>query len=997
MLERSVNKGGGTSSREIVNLRFATFTLLLAVSLLLGGSNFLVASTVEAQSVPVEVEVTPANFADYFDVDANSIATLRSAYAANHTLSFAAGEYPYAIRIQNASNVILRGANALSDTAQRSRIRTREIITGVAGIQHDAAVAVTHSTNVTFDGFEFDFSCLYTSRPEPESTMSIFFYATSGVISNNLLNGLNDVKTDAQVTDEDTARCGGKVGVNRNTSLRNIRVQSGLNYVPTIDAASNKVTNLMPVSIIGNKITSVIGPTRPDLGTRIGIQVHGYIDATITSNSIRNISKGIQIAGGASGLVAENTLFSLVNGIIYLPNWYVRNSPDGETIESYLEIRDNDIEWASDSYITLGEGCRAADGTRINANAKIIGNYISAHPPGSKSKAIHVLSCRGTEDERIKAEIVGNTFDGQQKRGDLPGTGILASATGSGSKDEAWFELKVRYNEFRGYLLGVLLNNLAKSQRLGVAHAKIDATLNCWGTGSASPAHLMRDEIQDPSVAELTYIPWTTDTNLCGHSGPHGRRTRDVRATLPIFRVSPQELAIDEGETENLEVSIDAAPQEDVRISFSSNHPDLSFTPDSVVFTPANWRNPQTVTVSAARDDDWDDEQTDIFATSVTDGRILSIRTRIVDLDVQPQDDDVQIQPHLINKIEPSIRSVTIDGGESVRLRVIPYGRQDIIDNSLIDGRIPVTWRLEEGAGSISEAVPDLDADTEPNDREILFTAPTAPGTYQVHATLASCGLDTSADCRATFTIQVLRRSALPAELKPEPVNPPGEIPSVLADLDGNQYEVFTPEEGGTFSGDASSLKAGPGAVPNGEIVGLRIAEGDAASNEGQTYQRYTLDGNWYAVSAVDASGEAISSYMLNDAVEVCVPLPDVLRANISDVALVAINPDESLTILSSRVRIIASSTNVCGNISSVPANIAVGSAGAPAPLRTEVPEPEEGSGLPETGGGAPSSAYGLIWTLLIGLFSVIAGGFAVMHGRLRRAFTAVKSYSSTG
>ena len=89
-------------------------------------------------------------------------------------------------------------------------------------------------------------------------------------------------------------------------------------------------------------------------------------------------------------------------------------------------------------------------------------------------------------------------------------------------------------------------------------------------------------------------------------------------------------------------------------------------------------------------------------------------------------------------------------------------------------------------------------------------------------------------------------RSSAPVEAKAEPRNPAGAIPTILTDSDGNQYEVFTPEGGGTFTGDTSSLKAGPGVVPNGEIVGLRISDGGSASNEGKTYQRYSLGGNWY-------------------------------------------------------------------------------------------------------------------------------------------------------
>ena len=161
--------------------------------------------------------------------------------------------------------------------------------------------------------------------------------------------------------------------------------------------------------------------------------------------------------------------------------------------------------------------------------------------------------------------------------------------------------------------------------------------------------------------------------------------------------------------------------------------------------------------------------------------------------------------------------------------------------------------------------------------------------------------------------------------------------------------------------------------MPNGEIVGLRIAEGGSASNEGKTYQRYTLGGNWYEISAVDAANTSISSYGLNDAVEVCVPLPDALRSNISNLSIVAINSDDSLTILSSRVRISTDAgANVCGGISSVPATVAVGTAGSPAPLPTAVPE--EVSDLPDTGGAAPSND-GMIWALILGLASLVVGG----------------------
>ena len=324
-----------------------------------------------------------------------------------------------------------------------------------------------------------------------------------------------------------------------------------------------------------------------------------------------------------------------------------------------------------------------------------------------------------------------------------------------------------------------------------------------------------------------------------------------------------------------------------------------------------------------------------------------------------------------ILRIEPAISNVVLGPGDPVKLSVNIYGRQNLLDDELANGRT-ITWDHGQN-GTIAGS-----------GAEVEYSAPQAPGSYTVTATVddADCFGDED-QCSATFKITV-RRSSAAVEPTPAPVNPAGTIPTILTDPDGNQYEVFTPEGGGTFTGDASSLKADPGVVPNGEIVGLRIAEGGSASNEGKTYQRYNLGGNWYEISAVDASNNSVSSYGLSDAIDVCIPLPDQLRSNISDLAIVAINSDDSLTVLSSRVRVSAvAGTQVCGNLSSVPATIAAGTTGSPAPLPTEVPDAEDASGLPETGGTAPSD-YGTLWALIVGL-AIVVIGYGVLRAARRR------------
>ena len=147
--------------------------------------------------------------------------------------------------------------------------------------------------------------------------------------------------------------------------------------------------------------------------------------------------------------------------------------------------------------------------------------------------------------------------------------------------------------------------------------------------------------------------------------------------------------------------------------------------------------------------------------------------------------------------------------------------------------------------------------------REIEYKAPSSPGAYNITAKLdaGQCQPDLgdrsdsvarTEDCEATIVVNVRRPSQVTTPSEPAQ-NPPGEIPAILTDADGNQYEVFTPEGGGTFTGEGYSLTAGAGAIPNGEYIGIRVSDEGTASNAGQTHHRFTLGGNMYEVSAVDA------------------------------------------------------------------------------------------------------------------------------------------------
>ena len=328
------------------------------------------------------------------------------------------------------------------------------------------------------------------------------------------------------------------------------------------------------------------------------------------------------------------------------------------------------------------------------------------------------------------------------------------------------------------------------------------------------------------------------------------------------------------------------------------------------------------------------------------------------------EEDSTDGSPARLGRIEPSASSLKIRPGDYITLKVNIYGRQGIQDQSLAN-RVTFEWKED-------------DRTLEGTSDTITYSAPSNPGTYKITASLepkTEChGLgDSDANCTASFSVQVLRSSPA-TEPTPAPVNPIGEIPTIIVDSTGNQHEVFTPVDGGKFTDGNITLTAGPGAVPNGDVVGLRVDDAGAASNAGMTHQRYTLVGDAYSISTVDASGAAVLNYQLNSALEFCAPVPDALLSNISDVATLALNTDSTLTVISTSIRITGDGLLGCANLSTVPAIVALGTSGAPRAIPTATPEPQPVP--PDTGGKAPST-NGWNWLLL--LTGVLIAGIGVM------------------
>ena len=231
----------------------------------------------------------------------------------------------------------------------------------------------------------------------------------------------------------------------------------------------------------------------------------------------------------------------------------------------------------------------------------------------------------------------------------------------------------------------------------------------------------------------------------------------------------------------------------------------------------------------------------------------------------------------------------------------------------------------------------------------------------------------------STFLFVSINLTETASASDPTPVNPPGEIPVIVTDAEGNVYEVFTPREGGTIVGDGYSFEALPGDVPSAVLVAVRMTQDGPASNVGMTHHRYTIGGHYYTIGAVDGQGNALRDpFRFRKPAIACVPLPSGYLANIDAVRLIATDPDVgSQTVLTSTSRLAGSGLKMCGYVGTVPITVAVGIEGSPAPLPPTPVVEVQIVELPVTGGAAfqPKSLEILLFAgvALIGLAFIVA------------------------
>ena len=313
-----------------------------------------------------------------------------------------------------------------------------------------------------------------------------------------------------------------------------------------------------------------------------------------------------------------------------------------------------------------------------------------------------------------------------------------------------------------------------------------------------------------------------------------------------------------------------------------------------------------------------------------------------------------------VDSIQPTVREVNVRAGDTVLLAVDVYNAQQKLDNALAtsdDSLLVFRWS-ESGAGGGSFNAPLSGA-------RVSYTVPNLPGRYTVQAEAQPDGICMShhagateittadrAPCIATFTISVSRAQD---EFVPQadPVNPPGAIPSGMTDDAGVAYSVFTPVDGGIFSGEGFTVSAPAGVVPDRTLLGVNARASGIPVPAPVPGASMSVAGRFYDINAITQDGSSpLARYTLDDPLTVCLPYPAEFRAELANIVAVERKHDGALGILTTKVRSNAGVLTVCGAISTLPATVGVAKLGT-VPAAAPTPMPTEP--LPETGGAAPS------------------------------------------
>ncbi len=197
-----------------------------------------------------------------------------------------------------------------------------------------------------------------------------------------------------------------------------------------------------------------------------------------------------------------------------------------------------------------------------------------------------------------------------------------------------------------------------------------------------------------------------------------GAVSSEVTATPLGVTVSKSSLTVPEGGSGTYTVKLDAAPAEDVTVTITGASGDVTVDPASLTFTPRNYGAAQTVTVSAAEDDDAVTEALVTLTHGAQGGGLDRVAIPSVEVTVTENDTagvTVSVSELTIAEGGSGEYTLVLDSEPSDDVTVSVLADGDLGDVRAIPSQLtftPADWRTEQTV-TVS-AAEDGDAKTDP-------------------------------------------------------------------------------------------------------------------------------------------------------------------------------------------------------------------------------------------------------------------------------------------
>ena len=178
--------------------------------------------------------------------------------------------------------------------------------------------------------------------------------------------------------------------------------------------------------------------------------------------------------------------------------------------------------------------------------------------------------------------------------------------------------------------------------------AALTFTASTWNTPQTVTITANPDTDVADDVATLTHA---------ASGGDYGNVTANLSVTVidttPGLVLTPTTLTLDEGATTTYSAVLNTQPSETVTVTIESNNPDV--TPDpaptTLTFIMKDWNTPQTVTLTAAEDDDAADDVATLTHTITSTDTDYSNITTVLAVTVTDNDTDTDITTRLNEQI----------------------------------------------------------------------------------------------------------------------------------------------------------------------------------------------------------------------------------------------------------------------------------------------------------------------------------------------------------